>query len=694
MSQVSKYEPSAAMLHALELEFSDEILTKTDATFRSYLEHRQLNYENAISVLRMLLSIEDLSTLMQYSQIMQFDVPVQLTKAGRLSIKLSQKANQIMLVPLVDEVVLLPVGTLSASEQPIQRIPKLFNNVGRVFVVTNVTKECVIIEPSRFSNVSPKSIKNTNFDVIFRSPRIPFRVMYLALNRFTSDPKTRRYLFPHVNTPKISSNSGRLSLINADIQSNPEQLEAIQQIVAGPNPEVPYILFGPPGTGKTTTIVEAILQVYLTGRGRILVSIGSNAACDVITLKLIQHIEKDKRLQSLQSGESGLLRLISATQFKKHVKSIHPAVLKYSNYEENRRKKTKSRTGLKKIDLAKYKIVVATLCLSGLRAARSLVKFTHIFIDEAASVSEPETLLAIAGIKNDNCHVILSGDHQQLGPVVKSKRAKSLGLDHSAMERLLLHKMYEVNEKGQYDRTVQSRLRRSYRAHPEIIGLYNKLFYNGNLIPMAPMAQVNQAANWSMLADGKFPILFQATHGETEIETNSTSSFNMLEAQMVCWYVLSLLKDGLGGVKVEQNHIGIVTPYLAQYQLLKRMLRVIKQESVEVGTVERFQGREKPIMIASLVSSFSGASFLSNPRRINVLLSRAKLLLILIGNPITLGKNQNFKFIIDQCKAHGNVQYKMNKIKDDSIVDLLKNLKLQDIKDEEMTSSQSSLDSI
>lgn len=435
------------------------------------------------------------------------------------------------------------------------------------------------------------------------------------------------------------------------------------------------IIYRISGTGKTSTIVEAILQLYLMKKGRILVSIGSNAACDMITLKLVHYIENDARFKS---GEPILLRLLSATQFRKHANSIDEVVMKYSNYEYNRRNKRYTRHGLRNVDLDNYGIVVATLCYAGLRAARSLRKFTHIFIDEAASVSEPETLLAIAGIKHDKCHVILSGDHKQLGPIVKSKRAKALGMDCSVMERLMLHKMYEVKNNGKYDRTVQSRLRRSYRAHPEIISLYNKLFYDGNLIPVSPKTPVD----WSMLADRNYPILFQEIHGETEIETNSTSSFNMLEAQMVCWYVMLLLRDGLGGVKLQQEDIGIITPYLAQYRLLRRMLRAIKQEKVEVGTVERYQGREKRIMIASLVSSFSGASFLSNPRRINVLLSRSKLLLILIGNPITLSKNENFKYIIDQCMAHGNLQHKMNKINDDSIVKLMKNLKLQDIQDE------------
>lgn len=239
------------MLRALELEFSDESLAKIDATFGSYLTNRELNYNNASSVFKMLVSIEDISTTLLYAKIMQFDVPVQLTKTERLSIKLSLKANPIMFVPLVDEVVLLPAGTLSASLSPAERILKLINENVNGFEVTNITKECIMFARKLFSRkLSPVEIRNNTFDVIFRSPRIPARIMYLSLNRLTTDRHLRRYLFPLENTPKISNNLDRLSLINSGIESNPEQLEAVQQIVSGPNPNVPYILFGPPGKGE------------------------------------------------------------------------------------------------------------------------------------------------------------------------------------------------------------------------------------------------------------------------------------------------------------------------------------------------------------------------------------------------------------------------------------------------------------
>lgn len=311
--------------------------------------------------------------------------------------------------------------------------------------------------------------------------------------------------------------------------------------------------------------------------------------------------------------------------------------------------------------LERCKIIVATLC--GVAHMYLLTKyndFSHIFIDEAAASMEAEALMGIAGVKRSNCHVILSGDHKQLGPVIKNKRAASLGLDKSLMERLLLNKLYKVDDDGSYDTRLQLRLRRNYRSHPEIVGIYNQLYYDNQLIPMAPLEEVNKAANWGFLPNGEFPILFNATYGKTEREHNSTSSYNQLEAKAVAWFVERLLIDGLGdGVQVEPDEIGIITPYLAQCKRLKNML----SWGVEVGSVESYQGREKQIIIVSLVSSFMRPYFLSNPKRVNVLLSRAKCLMILIGNPESLGQNEDFQHIIDKCKLRGNFLMDFKEVK-------------------------------
>lgn len=245
MKRQSYYEPNERMLRALELEFSDEILGKNDATFASYLLSRQLTTENACSVLKTLITIEDISRMLIFAELMQFDVSIKPTKNGNCSIPLPKKNGQSILIPYVDEVLLLKSGTLQASLKRRERIMELSRG-GLAYIVSKATKECVVFR-SRYGNISPENFKDQKFDVIFRSPRIPFRLMYRALNLLSTSPETLCYLFPLSNIPKCPSQLKSFPLLNNNIASNPEQLQAVQQIVAGPNPQAPYILFGPPG---------------------------------------------------------------------------------------------------------------------------------------------------------------------------------------------------------------------------------------------------------------------------------------------------------------------------------------------------------------------------------------------------------------------------------------------------------------
>lgn len=419
------------------------------------------------------------------------------------------------------------------------------------------------------------------------------------------------------------------------------------------------------------------MQLFIqSGMNRILVTAGSNSACDTIALRICEYVDKHPKFQS-KLKNNVILRLYPFKRVKQVLKTTDPLLLKYSNCKKAQPKNMHE--ALRKINLQQYSIVVATLCTVGILAHVNNPKFTHVFIDEAAASTEPETLLGIVEIKkNSPCHVILSGDHKQLGAVIKSAAAASLGLGQSMMQRLLQNKLYDEDSRGNYDRTLLTKLIQNYRSHPEIVNVFNKLFYNGSLIPMAPLKEVSLAANWSMLPNKQFPIIFQATCGPSEIEENSTSSYNKQEAEVLCWYLMKLLKEGIGGgVQVQREDIGIVSPYLAQCKLLTKMLRQLDIRNVKVGSVESYQGREKPIIIVSMVTSFKSPRFLSNPQRVNVMLSRAKSLMILIGNPVTLSKNQNFEYIVKLCQLKGTHLFYTNAIKDD-----LKKWKMDKLVDE------------
>ncbi|KAH8328894.1 hypothetical protein KR074_011233, partial [Drosophila pseudoananassae] len=703
MNTLPDYPPSEEMLKAKIAEFTDDTLSANNEIFADYLENRTLEFYNVCSVMTTLLTIEDLSTMEQYTQLMCANVTP--TKVSKLVFEIKLPPTEIspedFVAPNLDDVVLVPKCSQVASPLPKQLILALLPHCHEwldkedpmrrhVASVENVTRNSLQLRFRRGNFPGDDVITGQRFLVIIRSRRTPTRYMYRALKLLQDTPSVRRYLFPFPGwlTQMVKQSQIRMDgcaalpnwlevkpqpnpappaeirLLNPSINDNEEQLQAVQRIVAGPSLQGPYIVFGPPGTGKTTTIVEAILQLRLQKPGsRILVTAGSNSACDTIALKLCEHFRDNVYLrEQLQKqadylSDYQLIRLFSRSVTSKGLKSVPPLLLKHSNCS------MQIHENLGVSSIMAYRITVATLSTVGRLVTDGLSKykfFTHIFIDEAGASTEPEALIGIMGVKQTpECHVILSGDHKQLGAVIKSNRAASLGLSQSLMERLLRTDLYKLDENGNYDRSLQTRLRQNYRSNPEIVRLFNELYYNRELLAQAPASEVNKAAYWKLLPNAEFPIIFQATHGKCSRDEQSTSSYNRLEAQVVCWYVKRLLHDGLGkGRKLSQKDIGIVAPYTAQGKLLIQMLTRQGHGNVEVGSVETYQGREKPIIIASLVRSFTNMGFMRNPRRLNVLLSRAKSLLILVGNPVTLRHHRDFQYIIRECKQRGTYVFK------------------------------------
>ncbi|EDW60247.1 putative helicase MOV-10 [Drosophila virilis] len=661
MANLNFYNPSAAMLRAYMVNFNDQSLRENDTCFGEYLETRQLSFDNICSVLKKLLTIEDLSRMEDYTQLMQSNVSVMRVDSVHYEINLSQTEinAEDVLKPDVGELVLVPNASLLEMPLPnpliLAQMPHIHesldprdNKCRHVGSILKVDNSRVFFEYSKIDLMN----LHKKWTIIFRSPRIPFRLMYHALDLLMVCRTERNYLFaiPNlVNRLHKSDYFEEFSLINTQIATNSEQLQAVKQIVNGPNPLAPYIVFGPPGTGKTTTIVEAILQLcLLRPESHIIVTAGSNSACDTVALKICELIDNNVRFSD--QNKRVVLRVFSRKRYEQGLDNVDPLVVKYSNCVNSFR-------SFKNFNLKKYRIIVTTLCLVGLLALEDTdVQFTHVFIDEAAASTEPETLLGIVGVKNATCHIILSGDHKQLGPFIGSQRASSLGLGQSLLERLMLSRLYQLDESGNYDRTLQTRLRRNYRSHPEIVGLFNKLYYNDELMALAPPIKVNMAAKWKQLANAKFPILFHNIYGKACHKLNSKSRYNQQEAQVLSWYVRILLGRGIGGgLRVNQQDIGVITPYLAQCEVIKQILRERGLFDVDVGTVQRYQGREKPIIVVSLVSSYTNASFVTNPRLLNVIVSRAMSLLIIIGNPVSLGASKDFQYIINMCELHENV---------------------------------------
>jgi helicase MOV-10 len=201
----------------------------------------------------------------------------------------------------------------------------------------------------------------------------------------------------------------------------------------------------------------------------------------------------------------------------------------------------------------------------------------------------------------------------------------------------------------EYDNRYVSQLLDNYRSHTSILQFSNFEFYDGKLRAKSKSEDVMLGMKWNQLPNNKFPILFHPCKAPSKKANDGVSTINYGQAEIVKSYVDNLLKRGIDKRKITENDIGVVTPYKAQKDVLKRML----PSKVEIGTSEYYQGREKLIIIFSTVKSKTkGVGFLSDARRLNVCLTRAKALMIVIGNPETLKQDELWKRFVEFCVSN------------------------------------------
>jgi helicase MOV-10 len=419
---------------------------------------------------------------------------------------------------------------------------------------------------------------------------------------------------------------------------NEEQMSSIKMIL-GCKGAPPYVIHGPPGTGKTKTIVEAILQLYQHHKNtRILVCAPSNSAADHIMEKLLA--EKD----NIEFHENEVFRLNATARPYEDVK---PEFLRFCFFDEMIFKCPPV------IALKHYRIVVSTYMSASLLFAEDVARghFSHIFLDEAGQASEPETMIPIAHLCRRDTVVVLAGDPLQLGPVIFSKKAEEYQLGVSFLERLFKCELY-----GSGDANYITKLVRNYRCHPEILYLPSKLFYYGELMACRDPETFTITAEF--LPNKEFPVLFFGIQGCDEREGNNPSWFNRIEVSKVVETVRKLI----GGGKIGEEDIGILTPYRQQVSKIKQTLENLDMPDVKVGSVEQFQGQEKDVIIVSTVRStikhnefdrVHCLGFLSNHRRFNVAITRAISLLVIIGNPHIICKVLPFTILTN----HNSILY-------------------------------------
>jgi len=297
-------------------------------------------------------------------------------------------------------------------------------------------------------------------------------------------------------------------------------------------------------------------------------------------------------------------------------------------------------------------------------------------------------MVAISGLAGPETRVVMAGDPQQLGPVIRSPFGAQYGLGLSFFERLtqlgvyqrykkeedvanLLGKMlgeaaesFKKGKKGKreekkeekkeekenfgefgfYNPYFCTKLLQNYRSHPAILQLPSILLYHNELVASADETMRNSFCKWDELpCKDNFPVIFHGVIGVDIQEGSSPSWFNPTEAILVHNYIEKLQKYKASGFDLSQ--VGIISPFRKQVEKIRTLLKGRSMQQVKVGSVEDFQGQERRVIIVSLVRSSSqyidfdlkyNIGFLKHPKRFNVAVTRAQCLVIVIGNPYIL----------------------------------------------------------
>ncbi|GAA5996830.1 hypothetical protein JCM5350_003555 [Sporobolomyces pararoseus] len=458
---------------------------------------------------------------------------------------------------------------------------------------------------------------NSRFDVQFHINRLPIRRQLQALEL----PLPRRdLLFPNLGThyngyPVADQHP---PFFHRAIEANFCQRQAVLSIFYSSSGSAPYVVFGPPGTGKTVTIIETCLQLLQYLDATILLTAPSNAAADLLCTRL-------------NLDESVVLRLNAPTR---SLDDVAPGILEFSYFSDGH-------FSCPPVEhLKRYKVIVSTCISAGILRGVGLQTghFTHIFVDEAGQATEPETLIPVS-FASDATNLILAGDPKQLGPILQSAVTRQLGLETSMLERIMTNPLYQ-HENFAYRGVTYTKLVQNYRNHPSILATPNEEFYSNELQAFAPQNVTSALHGWEGWPKKDFPIIFHSVKGQDERDGVDPSFFNVAEISTIKNYVHSLTSSR--NVRVLDSDIGVISPYAAQCSKLRIALQQNVRPNLTIGTVEQFQGSERSVILLSTVRSNKhfleqdkrfAIGFLGNEKRFNVAVTRPQAGLIVVGDP-------------------------------------------------------------
>ncbi|KAK2840510.1 hypothetical protein FQN49_006207 [Arthroderma sp. PD_2] len=529
----------------------------------------------------------------------------------------------------------------------------------------------------------------------------------------------RHMLFPepHHGCMQTSLPRGVFDLDWVDSDLNYEQMKAVDSIISRNYGNVPFLISGVPGSGKTKTVVECTLQILKTSSDiepHILLCAPSNPAADTLAIRLVPH---------LKPGE--MFRLNGCARTFAEVPS---ALLPYT-YTEN---DVFSLPGFR--SMMSYKVIVTTcrdadmlvkarltncdlmkLACETVAAvspktpvkAHDMLHWAALLIDEAAQETEPAVCIPLtvvatplsikepSDVQSSLPLFVMAGDHHQLGPRIHNH---DTSLSISLFERLFSRPFYADHplsrrNAGPYKKLVQemlpiprpafTNLTRNYRSHPAILPVPSVLFYNDTLVPCAPPTDPNgPVPTWpEWKAPHRWPVLFSCNTSLDNVEevlhrSGGNGVYNPGEALLALYYVKSLLhhsgvlltaKPAKPAPAIVPKDIAIISPFRSQVAHLRQLFRSHSLHSVNIGPLEAFQGLETRFLIICTTRTRSdpqfvkqdqslGLGLVGEKKRFNVALTRAKEGVVVIGNPNALvdaGKDETWREFLSYCARNG-----------------------------------------
>ncbi|KAM3831467.1 5'-3' DNA helicase ZGRF1 [Vipera latastei] len=516
------------------------------------------------------------------------------------------------------------------------------------------------------------NLRNIQENVSLITLPIMQHLLSKSFKEFFPETKERKQKFkpPALNTNAIKSEvfSPEIVINLADkiiqaFQLNKDQAAAMMQIGAmmtsqeintetGKHPTFPItIIHGVFGSGKSLLLAIVILflvQIFeineaVNGKQsvpwKVLVSSSTNVAVDRILLSLL---------------DIGFEDFIRVGSIKKIAKPILPYSLHADSGSQNEQlkellalmkedlspvekmyvKKTieQHKLGTNKASLKKVKVVGSTCAACSFPCMKSL-KFPIVILDECSQMTEPSSLFPIASFECEK--LILVGDPKQLPPTIQgSESAHDSSLEQTLFDRLCLMGYAPIL------------LRTQYRCHPVIAAITNELFYEG--IMLNGISETDR----SPLLDWLPTLCFYNVNGSEQIEADN-SFYNMAESFFIVKLIQSLIASGVDG-----SMIGVITLYKSQMSKIHNLFGAIHMDAaqiktVQVSTVDAFQGAEKEIIVLSCVRTRQ-VGFIDSEKRVNVALTRGKRHLLIVGNLNCLRKNKLWGSIIQHCTGRKN----------------------------------------